>query len=76
MLQMVPPITSTTTSHVTTRGNHVTAPAHASLLKTSVRSSASAAQSVSINMHTLYQDLYNQIFGGLFTILHLKVVNI
>lgn len=52
--QMAPPIMSTTTSHVTTQGNHVTAPAPVSLLKTSVRSSASAAQSVSSDAHTVY----------------------
>lgn len=55
--QMDRPIMSTTTSRVTTRGSHVTAPAHVSLLKTSVRSSASAAQSVSINTRLVYQDL-------------------
>lgn len=61
--QMAPPIMSITTSHVTTRGNHVTAPARVSLLKTSVRSSASVAQSVSIDTtHTVYPGLWSQIW--------------
>lgn len=57
---MAHPITCTTTSHVTTRGSPVTAPAPASPRRTSARNSASAALSVSVHQAQIVNSIFQE----------------